>query len=243
MQAPVGYTGTEMLATGLLSFGAGMALGALINEDDDDWDCGWSDGGGSVHYNNNVYVSNSPVPPRGNGNYPARPPAANRPGGVGGAGGVGRPGGVGGPGRIGRPGWSRRTGRCGRPRGSWRTRRCRGTRGSRRARQCRGSGREPGGAVLDFCPAGYRTIYPAIQSINGQAVRGNNPNIAKPTFPGRQSLFLTIRDSGTRTEIWRKISPYEMRMRPAQPANRMASNGPATANRANNQHARIWWRS
>ena len=63
VQAPEGYTGTEMLATGLLSFGAGMALGALINEDDDDWDCGWSDGGGSVHYNNNVYVSNSPVPP------------------------------------------------------------------------------------------------------------------------------------------------------------------------------------
>ena len=114
VQAPVGYTGTEMLATGLLSFGAGMALGALINEDDDDWDCGWSDGGGgSVHYNNNVYVSNSPVPPRGNGNYPARPPAANRPGGVGGAGGewVG-PGSVGGPGGV------------------W-TRGCRWTRGSR----------------------------------------------------------------------------------------------------------------
>src|SRR5271167_3171002 len=105
VQAPAGYTGTEMLATGLLSFGAGMALGALFNEDDDDWDCGWSDGGGgSVHYNNNVYVSNSPVPPRGNGNYPARPPAANRPGGVGGAGGVGRPGGVGGAGGVGRPG-------------------------------------------------------------------------------------------------------------------------------------------
>ena len=105
MQAPAGYTGTEMLATGLLAFGAGMALGALINEDDDDWDCGWSDGGGgSVHYNNNVYVSNSPVPPRGN--YPARPPAANRPGGIGGPGAAGRPGGVGGPGAVGRPGES-----------------------------------------------------------------------------------------------------------------------------------------
>src|SRR5208282_4797857 len=76
---PEGYTGSEMLMTGLLSFGAGMALGALINEDDDDWDCDWHDGGGSVHYNNNVYVSNSPVPPASGYNPANRP--ANRPGG------------------------------------------------------------------------------------------------------------------------------------------------------------------
>ena len=118
VQAPEGYTGNEVLATGLLTFGAGMLLGALINEDDDDWDCGWSDGGGSVHYNNNVYVSNSPVPPRGN--YPARPPAANRPGGIGGAGRCGRS-------RWNR--WPRRSG-CGGPgrnRRSWRSRRARGS--------------------------------------------------------------------------------------------------------------------
>src|SRR5271170_6838173 len=113
VQAPEGYTGTELLATGLLTFGAGMALGALINEDDDDWDCGWSDGGGSVHYNNNVYVSNSPVPPRGN--YPARPPAANRPGGIGGPGGVGGAGGIGGPGGVGGPGGIGRLGGVGGP--------------------------------------------------------------------------------------------------------------------------------
>ena len=50
VQAPAGYTGTEVLATGLLAFGTGMALGALFNEDDDDWDCGWSDGAAAVRF-------------------------------------------------------------------------------------------------------------------------------------------------------------------------------------------------
>ncbi len=71
--APVGYTGSQMLLTGLLSFGAGIALGALINSGDDDWDCDWhGHSGGSVHYNNNVYINNSPIPPRANypGYYP-----------------------------------------------------------------------------------------------------------------------------------------------------------------------------
>ena len=68
--APVGYTGSQMLLTGLLSFGAGIALGALINNGNDDWDCHWhGNSGGSVHYNNNVYINNSPIPPRAN--YPA----------------------------------------------------------------------------------------------------------------------------------------------------------------------------
>jgi Protein of unknown function (DUF3300) len=62
--APAGYTGTEMLTTGLLSFGAGMGLMALINDGDDDWDCGWDgSGGNNVNYNKNVYTN------RGN-NYP-----------------------------------------------------------------------------------------------------------------------------------------------------------------------------
>jgi hypothetical protein len=53
-----GYTGTEMLTTGLLSFGLGMGLMALINEGDDDWDCGWDgSGGNNVNYNKNVYVN------------------------------------------------------------------------------------------------------------------------------------------------------------------------------------------
>src|SRR5258708_31917136 len=70
--APQGYTGTEMLTTGLLSFGLGMTMGALINEGDDDWDCDWD--GGSVNYNNNVKVSNTRVT-SARGNYAANRPA------------------------------------------------------------------------------------------------------------------------------------------------------------------------
>jgi hypothetical protein len=75
VQSPPGYTGTEMVAAGLLSFGLGMALGALINNGNNNWNCNW--GGGSVHYNNNVYVSHTNVVP-GGGYYPGgyRPPYA-----------------------------------------------------------------------------------------------------------------------------------------------------------------------
>ena len=158
VQAPAGYTGTEMLATGLLSFGAGMALGALINEDDDDWDCGWSDGsGGSVHYNNNVYVSNSPVPPA-RGNYPARPRLRT-------VRGMGRGwgGGGGGPGESVDQGVSAGRG-VGRP-GSWRARRCRGSRGNRRAwGSWRASSTWPC-PRNEFTQQAGRTIYSAIQSV------------------------------------------------------------------------------
>jgi hypothetical protein len=57
VQSPPGYTGTEMLTAGLLSFGVGMLVGSLINNNHNDWNCNW--GGGSVHYNNNVYVSHT----------------------------------------------------------------------------------------------------------------------------------------------------------------------------------------
>jgi hypothetical protein len=61
-----GYTGTEMLTTGLLSFGLGMGLMALINEDDDDWDCGWDgSGGNTVKYNKTVYRNRGNNYPRG----------------------------------------------------------------------------------------------------------------------------------------------------------------------------------
>ncbi len=76
VQSPPGYTGTEMLTAGLLSFGVGMLVGSLINNNHNDWNCNW--GGGSVHYNNNVYVSHTNVVPGRGGYYPAggypRPP-------------------------------------------------------------------------------------------------------------------------------------------------------------------------
>jgi hypothetical protein len=56
-----GYTSTDLALTGVLAFGAGIAVGALIGSSDgwgsNNWNCNWH--GGNVSYNNNVYVSNS----------------------------------------------------------------------------------------------------------------------------------------------------------------------------------------
>jgi len=66
--APAGYSGSDLLLTGVLSFGAGILLGSLINNGHNNWNCGWYGGGGSsVKYNNNVYVTNNNVYP---GRYP-----------------------------------------------------------------------------------------------------------------------------------------------------------------------------
>ena len=116
----------------LLGFGAGIAVGALWNNNYWNWGTGaiypptWAGysgwrgdvNNGNVNIGNNVNVGNNVKPWRPNGDY--RPGmgskpgiGANRPGGVGrpgrpgGVGGPGRPGGVGGPGGIGgagRPG-------------------------------------------------------------------------------------------------------------------------------------------
>lgn len=68
VQSPPGYTGGELLATGLVSFGAGLLIGSLINNNDNHWGCNW--GGGNVNYNHNVYVSNtSAMPARYRGGY------------------------------------------------------------------------------------------------------------------------------------------------------------------------------
>lgn len=68
VQSPPGYTGGELLATGLVSFGAGMLIGSLINNDNNNWGCNW--GGGNVTYNHNVYVSNTnAIPARYRGGY------------------------------------------------------------------------------------------------------------------------------------------------------------------------------
>lgn len=65
-QAPSGYSGGDMLATGIVSFGAGMALEALINEHHqgwNDWNVHWGQHYDGQHqpvvYNNQPYVSHS----------------------------------------------------------------------------------------------------------------------------------------------------------------------------------------
>ena len=58
---PPGYSTGAMVATGIISFGVGMAVGAAISGGWgwNSWGCGWH--GGTVNYNRNVYVSNSNV--------------------------------------------------------------------------------------------------------------------------------------------------------------------------------------
>lgn len=62
--SPPGYSTGAMVATGLISFGLGVAVGAAINNNNSC--CGWGYGGwntnwrgGNVVYQNNVYVSRS----------------------------------------------------------------------------------------------------------------------------------------------------------------------------------------
>ena len=83
--APAGYSGAILLLTGVLSFGAGILLGSLINNGNNNWGCNWYGGGSGYHssvkYNNNVYVTNNNVYP---GRYPGggggyRPPAIAHP--------------------------------------------------------------------------------------------------------------------------------------------------------------------
>jgi Protein of unknown function (DUF3300) len=123
----------------LLGFGAGIAVGALWNNNYWNWGtgaiypptwAGYSGWSGNIN-NGNVNIGNNVRPWRPNGDY--RPGmgskpgiGANRPGGVGrpgrpgGVGGAGRPGGIGGPGGVGgvgRPGGPGGIGGAGRPGG------------------------------------------------------------------------------------------------------------------------------
>jgi Protein of unknown function (DUF3300) len=87
--APAGYSGSDLLLTGVLAFGAGILLGSLINNGNNNWGCNWGGGyNNHVVYNRNVYVSNNNVYPGGypgggykpgygpghGGQYPGRPP-------------------------------------------------------------------------------------------------------------------------------------------------------------------------
>src|SRR5271157_3712698 len=69
---PPGYSTSALVATSIISFGVGMAVGAAINNSWgwNSWGCGWH--GGTVNYNRNVYVSNSNVY-RNGGYYGNRP--------------------------------------------------------------------------------------------------------------------------------------------------------------------------
>jgi uncharacterized membrane protein YgcG len=56
-----GYSGADLALTGVLAFGAGIAVGALLSSSDgwgsNNWNCNWH--GGNVVYNHNTYISNS----------------------------------------------------------------------------------------------------------------------------------------------------------------------------------------
>jgi len=70
--SPPGYSTGAMVATGLISFGVGMAVGAAMSGGCcgwgwNNWNCGWH--GGTVVYNRNVYVSRSNVYANGNRYY------------------------------------------------------------------------------------------------------------------------------------------------------------------------------
>ncbi len=221
MEAPEGYSEGEVLATGLMSFGVGMLMGALINEGYDDWGCDWH--GGAVSYNRNVYVSNSRIPP---GRYPGSVGGVGgiggvggmggvgsvggvggvggvgSVGGVGGPGGVGRPGGVGGPGGVGRPGGVGGPGGIGRP----------------------GGVGGPGGVGRPGGVAGG-VGGPRVTPYNRAKARqyASNGPINMPTFPQASTLpgngGLGNRNPG-------QNRPGRASTRPAAPGNRRASNQP-----------------
>jgi hypothetical protein len=69
---PPGYSTSAMVATAVISFGVGMAIGAAVSGGWgwNSWGCGWH--GGTVVYNRNVYVSRSNVYHNG-GYYGNRP--------------------------------------------------------------------------------------------------------------------------------------------------------------------------
>jgi Protein of unknown function (DUF3300) len=73
--SPPGYSTGALVATGIVSFGVGVAVGAAMSGGCcgwgwNSWGCGWH--GGTVVYNRNVYVSNSNIY-RNGGYYGNRP--------------------------------------------------------------------------------------------------------------------------------------------------------------------------
>ncbi len=69
---PPGYSTGALVATSIISFGAGLAIGAAMSGGCcgwgwNNWNCGWH--GGTVVYNRNVYVSRSNIYAGGNRYY------------------------------------------------------------------------------------------------------------------------------------------------------------------------------
>jgi hypothetical protein len=69
--APPGYSSSDLLMTGLMSFGVGLLVGDLIGGSSNNWGCNWH--GGNVTYNHNVYISNSNTMPGRWGYHPYGP--------------------------------------------------------------------------------------------------------------------------------------------------------------------------
>ncbi|HEY6420514.1 MAG TPA: DUF3300 domain-containing protein [Candidatus Binataceae bacterium] len=202
--APPGYTGSDLLLTGVLSFGAGMLLGSLINNGHNDWGCSWYGGGGSsVKYNNNVYVTNNNV-------YPGRPPSAGypRPGYPPPNGGYPRPGYP--PSNGGypsRPG--NRPPNAGNPRPEFPSR--------------------PGGKPPFNGGGGNNrpSTLPATRPYNPATARpAKNPNITKPNFPNASTL---PNNPGAPNQNRKEAT----KNRPNQTAKPVDSNRPAAAKPAN----------
>src|SRR5580700_2691442 len=179
------YTGIAPL----LGFGAGIAVGALWNNNYWNWGTGaiypptWAGySGWSGNINGNVNVGNNVRPWRPNGDY--RPGmgskpgiGANRPGGAGrtgrpgGVGSAGRPGGPGGVGGAGRPGGPGGVGGAGRPGG--------GQAANRPA------GRPGGGARPAARPASRPAGRPNISRPGSSAMGGMRMGGANAAFANR----------------------------------------------------------
>ena len=204
--APAGYSGSDLLLTGVLSFGAGILLGSLINDGHNNWNCGWYGGGGSsVKYNNNVYVTNNNV-------YPGRPPGYRPPY----NGGGGYPGG----GYPGRPGYPANPGYRPPYNGGGGNKPYPGNPGGRPPYNGGGNpgGRPPyigGGNNPNQRP----TTLPATRPYDKKTARPENPNFEKPNFPKPGTLPNNGGEGRPNKGEGQKNRPGNQPGNPGKPAN------------------------
>ena len=199
----------------LLGFGAGIAVGALWNNNYWNWGTGaiyppvWAGysgwrgnvNNGNVNIGNSVNIGNNVKPWRPNGDYRPgmgskpgiganRPGGIGRPGGPGGIGGPGRPGGVGGPGGIGGPGRPGGVGGIGGPGGAGGV----GGPGRPGGRQAanrpatRPAGRPSGGARPAARPASRPAARPSMSRPGSSAMGGVRMGGANAAFANRGAM-------------------------------------------------------